>query len=265
MNIIVCVKQVTGTEGLRRIAETNQSIREEVEGMINPYDLYAVEEGLRIKEQTGGKVTVLSMGIAKSAGMLRETIGLGVDEAILMNDQAFAGADTLATAYALSMGIRKIGQYDLILCGKQTFDGETAQVAPSLAEKLGIPHVTCVRKIEEIHEGYIRCQRMTEDGHQVIEMKLPAVLSVVKEINEPRLPSLKSMMKAKKAVIPVWTADEVQADKDLCGLKGSPTRIIRTVLPVRDRQSEMIEGEPAEQAGKLVDKLLSVQSGTLMK
>lgn len=259
MNVIVCVKQVPGTNEVKMNKETNTIIREGVEAIINPFDTYAVEEGLRIKDSTSGKVTVLSMGIPSVADLLKETIGLGVDEAILLSDRAFAGADSLATSYALSMGIKKINNYDIIICGKQATDGDTAQVGPSLAEKLGIPHTTYVRKIEEIRPGYIRCQRLTDDGYEVIEMPLPAVITVVKEINEPRLPSIKSMMRAKKAVINVWTADDIGADKNQCGLKGSPTQVVKTFVPVHDIQSEMIVGEPAEQASKLADKLMHMQ------
>jgi electron transfer flavoprotein beta subunit len=222
-----------------------------------------VEEGIRIKEKTeDGKVTILSMGIPSVADLLKETLAVGADEAVLLSDRAFAGADTLATAYALSMGVKKIGNYDLIICGKQASDGDTAQVGPSLAEKLGIPHTTYVRKIEEIREGFIRCQRMTDDGYEVIEMPLPAVITVVKEINEPRLPSLKGMMRSKKAQIPVWTAADIGADENLCGLAGSPTQVVETFVPVHNVQSEMIEGEPAEQAKKLADKLMTMQFKT---
>ncbi len=263
MNVIVCVKQVPGTTEVKMNKETNTIIREGVEAIINPFDTYAVEEALRIRERTGGgTVTVISMGIPSVADLLKETIGLGADETVLLSDRAFAGADTLATAYALSMGINKIGNYGLIICGKQATDGDTAQVGPSLAEKLGVPHTTYVRKIEEIREGYIRCQRMTDDGYEVIEMPLPAVITVVKEINEPRLPSLKSMMRAKKAVVPVWTADDIGADKELCGLKGSPTQVVETFVPVHEVHSEMIEGEPADQAKKLADKLMHMQFKT---
>jgi electron transfer flavoprotein beta subunit len=202
------------------------------------------------------------MGIPSVADLLKETIALGADDTVLLSDRAFAGSDSLATAYALSMGIKKIGQYDLIICGKQATDGDTAQVGPSLAEKLGIPHTTYVRKIEEIRDGFIRCQRMTDDGYEVIEMPLPAVISVVKEINEPRLPSIKGMMRAKKAVVSVWTADDIGADKELCGLKGSPTQVIKTFIPVHDVQSEMIEGEPKEQAKRLAERLMAMQFET---
>lgn len=259
MNIVVCVKQVPGTTEVKMNKETNTIIREGVEAIINPFDTYAVEEGLRIKDKQGGKVTVLSMGIPSVADMLKETIALGADEAVLLSDRAFAGSDTLATSYTLSMGIKKMGDADLIICGKQATDGDTAQVGPSLAEKLGYPHTTYVRKIEEINDSFIKCQRMTEDGYEVVEMPLPAVITVVKEINEPRLPSIKGMMRAKKAVISVWTADDINADKNLCGLKGSPTQVVKTFVPVHDVQSEMIEGSPAEQASNLAEKLLAMQ------
>lgn len=259
MNIVVCVKQVPGTTEVKMNKETNTIIREGVESIINPFDTYAVEEGLRIKEKLGGKVTVISMGIPSVADLLKETIAVGVDEAVLLSDRAFAGADSLATSYALSMGIKKIGDVDLIICGKQATDGDTAQVGPSLAEKLGFPHTTYVRKIEEINENYIRCQRMTEDGYEVVEMPLPAVITVVKEINEPRLPSIKGMMKAKRSVVNVWTAEDINADKNYCGLKGSPTQVVKTFVPVHDIKSEMIEGEATEQAAKLAEILLKMQ------
>jgi electron transfer flavoprotein beta subunit len=259
LNIIVCVKQVPATTEVKIDKGTNTIIREGVESIINPFDTYAVEEGLRLKDKFSGKVTVMSMGIPSVANLLKETIALGVDEAILLSDRAFAGADSLATSYALSMGIKKLGQYDLIICGKQATDGDTAQVGPSLAEKLGIPHTTYVKKIESVSDGYIRCQRMTEDGYEVIEMPLPALITVVKEINEPRLPSLRGMMRAKKAAVTVWTSDDIGADKSLCGLKGSPTQVVKTFVPVHEVQSEMIDGSPDEQAAKLAEKLLSMQ------
>ncbi len=259
MNIIVCVKQVPGTNEVKMNKETNTIIREGVEAIINPFDEYAIEEGVRIKEKMSGEVTVISMGIPKVADLLRETVAVGVDNAVLLSDRAFAGADSLATAYALSMGIRKIGAYDVIICGKQATDGDTAQVGPSLAEKLGIPHTTYVRKIEEVTPNTIRCQRMTEDGYEVIEMPLPAVITVVKEINEPRLPSIKGKLKARKTEVTVYTADDIGADKNLCGLKGSPTQVVKTFVPVHEIKAEMIDGNAKEQAQKLAEKMVNMQ------
>ncbi|MDI3508971.1 MAG: hypothetical protein PWP48_1263 [Clostridiales bacterium] len=259
MNIIVCIKQVPATNDVKINKDTNTLVRDEAQSVINPFDTYAVEEGVRLKEATGGKVTVISMGIPKVADILKECIAVGADEGILLSDRAFAGADTLATSAALAAGINKIGQYDIIICGKQAIDGDTGQVGPGLAERLGIPHITCIRKIEEIKEGYIRAQRMTDFGYEVIECSLPAVITVVKEINEPRLPSIKGMMKAKKAVIPVWTADDIGADKDKIGLRGSPTKVIKTFTPEININTEIIDGTPEEQAHKLVEKLLQLQ------
>lgn len=259
LNTIVCVKLVSAANGTKSSLDVYAANRDATDLSVNPFDLYAVEEGLRIREQTNGKATVISMGIPAVADKLKDMIAMGADEAILLSDPAFAGSDALATAYALAMGIRKIGDYGLVICGKQAIDGDTAQVGPALAEQLGIPHVTNVRRIEEINESQIRCQRMTDDGYEVIAMSLPAVISVVKEINDPRLPSLKGMMRSKKAVIPVWSAEETESDISLCGLAGSPTRIASTYVPVREAKSEMIDGEPDEQARTLVDKLLSMQ------
>lgn len=261
MNIIVCVKQVPGTTEVKMNKETNTLIREGVESIINPFDMYAIEEGIRLKEKYGGKVTTLSMGIPAVEDMLRETISFGVDDGVLLTDRAFAGADTLATSYALFTGVKKLGDYDLIICGKQATDGDTAQVGPSLAERLGIPHTTYVRKIEEIGEKYIRCQRMTEDGYEVIEMPLPALITVVKEINEPRLPSMKNKLRAKKVDILKLTAADVDADKSKCGLTGSSTQVIKTFIPEHNVVSEMIEGTAEEQAKQLAEKLLSLKVG----
>jgi electron transfer flavoprotein beta subunit len=259
LNIVVCVKQVPATTEVKMNKETNTIIREGVESIINPFDEYAIEEGIRLREKHGGKVTVMSMGIPSVADMLKETIALGADDTVLLSDRAFAGSDTLATSYALSMGIKKLDKFDLIICGKQATDGDTAQVGPSLSEKLKIPHTTYVRKIEEVTDTYIRCQRMTEDGYEVVEMPLPALITVVKEINEPRLPSIKGKLRAKKSVVNVWTADDINADKEKCGLKGSPTQVVKTFVPVHEVESEIIEGEPSEQAKKLAEKLLSMQ------
>jgi electron transfer flavoprotein beta subunit len=259
LDIIVCIKQVPATTEVKIDKETNTIIREGVESIINPFDSHAIEEGLRIRDKMGGKVTVISMGIPCVAELLKSAIALGADNAVLLSDRAFAGSDSLATSYALSMAVKKIGKYDLIICGKQAIDGDTAQVGPGLAEKLGIPHTTYVRKIEEIREGYMRCQRMTDAGYEVIEMTLPALVTVVKEINEPRMLSLKNMMRAKKADIPVWTAENIGADRSRCGLNGSPTRVIRTFVPQHIVDNEMIEGTPDIQAKKLADKLLSMR------
>lgn len=257
VKIVVCVKQVPDTTEVRINPETNTLIREGVASILNPFDLYAVEEAIRIKEKLGGTVTVLSMGPPQVAESLRETIGMGVDEAVLLSDRAFAGSDTLATSYALSKGIEKIGAVNLILCGKQAIDGDTAQVGPEIAEKLGIPHITYVKKINEISETEMTAERMNEDGYERVKMPLPALITVVKEINEPRMPSLKGMMRAKKAVIPTWSAADIGAEPGKCGLNGSPTWVKRIFIPEIKCQGEIFTGTPEEQVKSLVDAIVS--------
>lgn len=257
MNVIVCVKQVPNSEKLKINRDTNTINRENCDLMINPFDMYALEEGLRIKEKyQEGKVITLSMGISGAEAMLKETIGLGADEAILLNDKAFAGSDTLATAYTLEKAIKKIGEYDLIICGKQAIDGDTAQVGPSLSERLGIPQITNVSEILEINNKKIRCKRMTDYGYTIYEAELPALITVVKDINEPRMMNLKGMIKSKSAQITVWNAKDIEADENQCGVIGSPTRVINVEVPNLTVQGEMIFGDTEIQAQKLADILL---------
>jgi len=255
VNIIVCIKQVPDTTEIRINPETNTLVREGVESIINPFDLYAIEEGVRIKEKHGGKVTVISMGPPQVDSVLREAISLGVDEAVHLCDRAFAGADTLATGYTLARGIAKIEDYDIILCGKQAIDGDTAQVGPGIAIQLDIPQITYVKKIEDIGDGVIRVQRMTEEGYEVIEGDLPIMLTVVKEINDPRLPSLKGKMKAKKAEIITWTASDIAAEENLIGLDGSPTQVVKIFSPPAREGGEIFQGEPAEMVEQLAEAL----------
>ncbi|MGB2582590.1 MAG: electron transfer flavoprotein subunit beta/FixA family protein [Dehalococcoidia bacterium] len=255
MNIVVCIKQVPGTTEIKIDPETNTLVREGVESIINPFDTYALEEGVRLKERCGGKVTAITMGPPQAENALRETISLGADEAILISDRVFAGSDTWATSYVLSRALAKIADYDMIICGKQTLDGDTGQVGSGLSEMLGVPFVAYVSKIDEIKEGYIRVHRMVEEGYEVLEMALPAVITVVKEINVPRLPSLRGSMKAKTAQIPVWTAADIGVEEDKAGIAGSPTRVVKIFFPKREHKSEMFQGTPEEQVGQLVKRL----------
>ncbi|MEW5866123.1 MAG: electron transfer flavoprotein subunit beta/FixA family protein [Bacillota bacterium] len=256
MNVAVLIKQVPETTDVKINRETNTLMREGVASIINPFDMYAIEEALRIREQHGGKVTIITMGPPQAEEALRQALALGADEAVLLSDRAFAGADTLATSYTLAKAIEKLGGFDLVICGKQAMDGDTAQVGPEVAENLDIPHVTYVRKIEELSPGYVRVQRMTEEGYEVIESPLPALITVVKEINEPRMPSIKGMLKAKKAAITMWTAADLAVDEDQVGLAGSPTRVIRIFTPEQRGKGEIIQGETVqEKVRTLVAKL----------
>lgn len=257
MNIIVCIKQVPSTTNVEIDPKTGTLKREGVDSIINPFDEYAIEEGIRIKERIpNSKVTVITMGPPQAEAVLRDALSRGADEAVLVSDRAFAGADTLATSYTLSSTIKKIGQYDLIICGKQATDGDTAQVGPGIAEKLDIPHVAYVRKIEQISTNSIKVERMMEDGYDVIEMSLPALITVVKEINVPRLPSLKGMIFAKKAQIKKFNVDTLDIDKNKIGIVGSPTNVMKIFSPSVRKGGEKITGStPQEIASKFVSKL----------
>ncbi len=256
MKIVVCMKQVPDTTNVKINPETNTLIREGVESIINPFDMYAIEEALRIKEQHGGTVTVISMGPPQVETSLREALSLGVDNAVLLSDRAFAGADTLATSFTLSHAIRKMEDVDIILMGKQAIDGDTGQVGPGVAEQLGISHITDIRKIEEISEdGTILLERLLEDGYLRIKAKFPLVLTVVKEINEPRLPSLRGKMNAKKAEIPVWTAEDLGIDIAKSGLNGSPTQVMKIFTPPKPSGGKIFTGDIQESVSSLLSEL----------
>jgi len=261
MHIIVCIKQVPETTDVKIDPATNTLMREGVQSIVNPFDMYAIEEALRIKERLGGKITALSMGPPQAENALREAISMGVDNGVLLTDRAFAGSDTWATSYTLAMAIRKIGDYGLVICGKQASDGDTAQVGPGIAVQLDLPQITYVRKIEGIDERRIVAERLLEGGYEVIEAPLPCVLTVVKEINQPRLPSLKGKMAAKKAVITKWGAADIGADPASIGLEGSPTKVVKIFTPQPRGGGEIIEGDPDEAVRRLVEKLRDVVVG----
>jgi electron transfer flavoprotein beta subunit len=255
LKIICLIKQVPDTTDIKINPETNTLIRDGVPSIINPFDMYAIEEGLRIKEKLGGEVIAISMGPPQAEEALREALSLGVDEALLLSHPSFAGADTWATSYTLAQAIRKLSPYDLILCGRQASDGDTGQVGPGVAEQLNIPQVAFVRRIEEIGPEMAVAQRMTEEGYEVIQSPLPALLSVVKEINEPRLPSLRGKLRAKGAEIPIWGVDELGVKKEDVGLDGSPTKVLRIFNPPAREKGEIWEGDPDEVADRLFNKL----------
>jgi electron transfer flavoprotein beta subunit len=256
MNIIVCIKQVPDTSEVRIDPVTNTIIREGVPAIINPFDENAIEEALRLREQHGGKVTVLSMGPPQAETALREALAMGADEAMLITDRCFAASDTLATSYVLSTAIRTLGDYDLILCGKQAFDGDTAQVPPGIAEQLGIPQVTFAIGLE-VDGKQVRVRRMLENEFEIVETRMPALISVVKQINEPRRPGIKAKLAAKKKEITVWDAACINAEVCRCGFDGSPTRVVRTFAPTRNIKGEKFEGEPREVATAVVERLIA--------
>jgi electron transfer flavoprotein beta subunit len=256
MNILVFIKQVVAATSAKINPETGTLVRDGVENILNPFDEYAIEEGLRIKEKHGGTVTVLTMGPPQAKEIIRKAIGMGADEGILISDAKLAGSDTWATAYTLSQAVRKMGKVDLIITGKQAVDGDTAQVGPEVSACLDLPMIAWVRKIEEITPALIRAERLMEDGYDVVESPLPALISVVKEINEPRLESLKGKMRAKKYEPAVWTvADMPGFDLTQVGLKGSPTRVKKTFSPQRQYKGEMLKGSVPEMASALAERV----------
>lgn len=256
MKIIVCIKQVPDAKDVRLDPETNTLAREGVESIMNPYDQHALEEAVRLKEQYGGEVVAVTMGPPQAEEMLRLAISCGADEVVLVSDRAFAGADTWATSYTLENALKKIGGYDLILCGKQAIDGDTAQVGPGLATRLGIPFITCVQKVREATDSGLVMERMMDDGYDVVAADFPLLLTVVKDINEPRVPSLKGKMKAKKAAIKTLSASDIGADPDCIGLPGSPTKVVEVFPPQARGERAVLEGTIDEQIDQLVDKLI---------
>ncbi|MBU3933298.1 MAG: electron transfer flavoprotein subunit beta/FixA family protein [Candidatus Omnitrophica bacterium] len=261
MNIIVCIKQVPETTDIKIDPQTNTLIREGASSIINPYDMYAIEEALRIKEKSQGKVTVITMGPPQAESAIREAISLGCDEGVLITDRAFAGSDTLATSYTLACVIRKLGNFDLVICGKQAMDGDTAQVGPGISVQLDIPQVTYVKKVEKIDKNFARVERMTEEGYEIIETPLPCLFTVVKEINEPRLASLKGKMRAKKAEIAIWNSKDIQADPERLGLGGSPTQVIKIFSPPPRKGGQIFQGSTEEVIDKLTNILKDIVSG----
>ncbi|HNS33054.1 MAG TPA: electron transfer flavoprotein subunit beta/FixA family protein [bacterium] len=255
MNIIVCVKQVPDTFEVKIDPETKRIVREGVESVINPYDNYAIEEAVRMKERFGGKVTAVSMGPPQAEKALRESISMGVDEAFLLSDREFAGSDTLATSYILSCGIRKLKDFDVIVCGRETLDGSTGQVGPEIAYHLGIPYITYVSKVLDISSGEISCVRLMEDHYEELKSKMPVLITVIKEINQPRIPSLKGMLRAKKAEIATLRCCDMEGEKCNYGQDGSPTRVVDVWTEHIEKAGRKVEGETEELAVTLLNEL----------
>ncbi|OGC25628.1 electron transfer flavoprotein subunit beta [candidate division WOR-1 bacterium RIFOXYB2_FULL_42_35] len=254
MDIIVCIKQVPDTTEVKINPETNTLVREGVPSIVNPFDENAIEAALKLKELHGGKVTAITMGPPQAAEALKTVLAMGVDDVILVSDRSFAGSDTWATSYTLAQTIKKLGNYDLIICGKQAIDGDTAQVGPGIAEWLKLPQVTFAVKIE-VNGKIAKVERLLEEVNEVVETPLPAVLTVVKQINEPRMPSLRGMMKAKKAEVKTMNAAAIDADPKNLGLNGSPTQVVKIFTPPPKGGGEILTGEPNEIITKLIEKI----------
>ncbi|PKM87909.1 MAG: electron transfer flavoprotein subunit beta [Firmicutes bacterium HGW-Firmicutes-12] len=246
MEILVCIKQVPDpTVEVRIDPKTKNLVREGIVGVINPYDKNALEEAIRIKESQGGKVTVISMGPPQVKESLREALAMGADEAILLSDREFGGADTLATSYVLAQAIKKLGKVDIILFGKNAVDADTGQVGPIVAEKLGLPQITFASKIS-VDGNILLVDRHLEEATETIKVTLPAVITACKELNEPRYPNPLKIMKAARKEITVWGKTDIQVDAAKLGLKGSPTCVLEIFSPSKSTQVKILNGSPEE-------------------
>jgi electron transfer flavoprotein beta subunit len=243
MKVIVCIKQVPDTNEVKLDPKTGTLIRDGVPSIINHDDKNALEEALKLKDKYKDvEITVITMGPPQADVALREALAMGADRAILLTDRAFAGADTWATSNTLTAAIKKLGNYDIIFCGRQAIDGDTAQVGPQIAEKLDLPQVTYVKGME-IKDDTVTVQRALEDGYEVIEVKMPCLLTTIKELNEPRYPSVTGVFDAyREKTVEVWTAKDIEIDLSITGLNGSPTNVKKTFTPSPKGKGIMLDG-----------------------
>ncbi len=256
MNIIIPIKQVPETSNVKMDPETGTMIRDGVESIINPLDLYAIEVGIQLKEENGGKVTVITMGPPSASKALKEAIAMGCDDGILVTDRKFAGSDTWSTAYVLAEAIKKIGDYDLVLAGERATDGDTGQVGPNIAAELDLTLGTYISKVEEVDKDKIVVERLLEEGYEKLELPLPTLLTVVKEISYPRLPTLRGKQRAKKTELPTLTVKDMDFDETKLGLKGSPTRVVKIETPKVTRGGTIVSAKDDDQLEEAVDKLV---------
>jgi len=257
MNIVTLIKQVPDTTEIKIDPKTGNLIREGVESIINPDDRHAIELAITLKKDYGGKTTAISMGPAQAIDAISEAMGMGIDEGILLTDINFGGADTWATSFTLGMAIKKLKGYDLIICGRQAIDGDTAQIGPQLAEFLGLPQLTYVKKVEEMSEKKIIVRRALEDGYEKMESPLPALITVIGEINTPRYPKIDLLINAckDKAKIQIWDAADLGVTVQEIGLGGSLTKVIKTFSPKTKREGEILKGDNKEAVNQLIDRL----------
>ena len=253
MNIVVCLKQVPDTTAVKIDPKTGTLIRDGVPSIINPEDKHALEAALTIKDNVGGKVTVISMGPPQAKDALREALCMGADEAILVTDRAFAGADTLATSKTLACALKNL-EYDIVFAGRQAIDGDTAQVGPEIAEHLNIPQVTYVQDVKVEEDGLLR-NRALEDGYELIKVQTPVLLTAIKELNEPRYMNVRYIFDTANKEIQLWSADNIEISKDELGLKGSPTKVKKTMTKETKGAGELINEAPQEAVKYVLGKL----------
>ncbi|WP_416175540.1 electron transfer flavoprotein subunit beta [Clostridium sp.] len=253
MNIVVCLKQVPDTNEVKINPETGTLIRQGVPSIINPDDKNALEESISIKEKVGGKVTVISMGPPQAEVALREALAMGADEAILISDRAFAGADTCATAYALAGALKKL-DYDIIFAGRQAIDGDTAQVGPEIAEFLGIPQVTYVEEVD-VDGNTLTVKKAWEDGYETVKVNTPVLLTAIKELNEPRYMHMSNIFEIFNKEVKIWSADDLEVDKARLGLKGSPTKVKRSTTKESRGAGEIVNKPVKEAVAYAISKM----------
>ena len=256
MKFVVAVKQVPDTAEVRIDPVRGTLIRDGVPSIMNPFDTYALEEALRWRDELGGTVTVITMGPPQAEDVLREAISMGADDAVLVSHRAFAGADTWATSHTLAAAVARMGEVDAVFFGKQAIDGDTAQTGPSVAASLDWPQITFVGKVRSLEEKTITVERYVETGTQVVQTDLPAVLTILKDANLPRVPSLRGKMKSRKAEIPIWGLEDLGLTEAETGLEGSPTKVVVTATPEARKGGEIHTGTPEELARRLADLLL---------
>jgi electron transfer flavoprotein beta subunit len=258
MKFVVCIKQVPDTTEVKVDPKTHTLIRDGVPSILNPYDQYAIEECVRIKEKTGeGIITVITMGPPQARSALMKCLALGADEAILISDKAFAGSDTWATAYTLAQAIKKIGSVDMVFCGQQAIDGDTAQVGPEIAQQLGIPQVTYVEKIDIDNKYKLTIHKQTEEGYHILETKPPVLLALLPPTSfQPEHPPMSRILGAKRKPFNDWDVKILGGDLSKYGLDGSFTQVIKTYTPPSRGECNLIEGSSKDAAKKLSDILL---------
>ncbi|PIP35055.1 MAG: electron transfer flavoprotein subunit beta [Desulfobacterales bacterium CG23_combo_of_CG06-09_8_20_14_all_52_9] len=267
MDSIVLIKQVPDTTEVKLDPKTGNLIREGLKSIMNPDDAHALEAALVLKDRFGGKVTVVSMGPMQAIDVISEAIGMGADAGVLLTDRAFSGADTWATSFTLSMAIKKVGHFDLIFSGRQAIDGDTAQIGPQVADWLGIPQATYVFDIEAVHPKHITVKRRLEDGYERLQCRIPALITVIGEMNNPRFPRVERLLGAcrEKAPIQVWNAADIGVKAQQVGLEGSLTHVIRTFAPKFKREGKILEGSKETVVRELIQKLKDSEGATACK
>ena len=264
MHIIVPIKQVPETSNVKMDPVTGTMIRAGVGTVVNPLDLFAIETAVRLKEAHGGRITTLTMGPRGADKALREAMAMGCDDGVLVSDRAFAGSDSWSTSYTLAQAIRKLGDFDLIVAGERATDGDTGQVGPGIAAWLDLPLATYVAAITRVdparadaRAGGLTVERLVEEGYQVLDLPMPALLTVVKEIAAPRLPTLRGKKRAKAAEIPLFTAADLDLEPSYLGLKGSPTKVVKVATPKVTRGGTLVRAPDEDAVADAVDRLLA--------